>query len=200
MKKKQLLVLVLAMACIATISITATLAYLQDTDVVTNTFTVGKVDISLDEAEVDDEGQAADDAERVQANSYKLYPGKEYDKDPTVHVADGVDVEDCWLFVTVANGIAAIEDSANTIAAQMEDNGWTELVNYPGIFAYKEIVSAGDDVVVFENFKIAGTVDNNTLAGYKNVQIVVNAYAVQAEGFDTAAAAWQAANAAFNIQ
>lgn len=188
MKMKKALLLVVSALLLMSITVVGTLAYLTDTDEVKNTFTVGKVVITLDEAPVDDEGQATD-GERVKANAYQLYPGKEYDKDPTVHVA--ADSEDCWLYVTVANGIAAIEAEDNTIADQMAAHGWTEVAE--GVYAYEAIVSANANVVVFENFAIAGSVDEATLAQYATAEIVIKAYAVQAEGFGTAAAAWTAA-------
>jgi len=201
MKKKQLLVLVLAMVCIAAISITATLAYLQSTDAVENTFTVGHVTITLDEADVNPDGTVIEGAVRVEKNEYKLFPGHTYTKDPTVHVA--ADSEECWLFVTVANGIERIED-AKTIATQMGEKGWEVLegVTYNGlpVYAFMSTVEGGKDVPVFDSFKILGTVDNATLANYKDAKVTINAYAVQADGFDTAAAAWEAAHAAFNQQ
>ena len=65
---------------------------------VKNTFTVGNVAITLDEAKVDDNGNAINkqgnqvtnlaDAERVPGNAYKLLPGHTYVKDPTVTVLE----------------------------------------------------------------------------------------------------------------
>jgi len=62
-------------------SVFGTLAYLTATDTVTNTFTVGKVQITLDEAPVDANGETTD-GDRVKKNNYHLLPGHEYDKDP----------------------------------------------------------------------------------------------------------------------
>jgi len=117
-------------------------------------------------------------------------PGHEYDKDPTIHVA--ADSEDCWLFVQITDEIAAIQD-ADTIATQLTDNGWTLVAGTTNVYAHKDIANAGDNVVVFKSFKIKGDIDNTTLATYANKTIKVIAYAVQADGFDTAAAAWTAA-------
>ena len=63
-----------------------TMAYLTSTDKVENTFTVGNVKITLDEAKVNTDGTPAASAERVKANEYKLLPGHTYTKDPTVTV------------------------------------------------------------------------------------------------------------------
>ena len=171
-------------------SVFGTYAYLTSTtEKVTNTFTVGNVKITLDEAPVDTDGKETT-GDRVTENSYKLLPGHEYDKDPTIHV-DAAS-EDCWLFVKITDEIAAIEDDT-TVAAQLTANGWTAVEGQTGIYAYKETVSAGKDVVVFKTFKIKGDVTNETLATYAGKTITVQAYAIQADGFDTAAAALAAA-------
>ena len=188
-RTKALLLAMCAVLLVVT-TVMATLAFLtSQTEVVKNTFTVGNVVITLDEAKVDEDGQATT-GPRVKENTYRLYPSKEYDKDPTVHVDDAS--EDCWIFVKIIDEIAVIQD-AETVAAQMANNGWTPVSGEENVYAYREVVSAGDDIVVFESFKIKGSVDNATLAEYNNKTIKVEAYAVQAEGFNTAAAAWDSA-------
>lgn len=94
-KTKALLMSLCAVLLVAA-SVLGTMAYLKDSEVVKNTFTVGNVAITLDEAKVDDNGNAIDkqgkqvtnlaDAERVPGNAYKLLPGHTYTKDPTVTV------------------------------------------------------------------------------------------------------------------
>ena len=184
---KKTLTIILAFALVIAMSVAGTVAYLTSQDSVTNTFTVGKVKITLDEAKVDANGAAVTPAERVKANSYKLIPGHTYTKDPIIHV--DANSEKCWLFVKVENGISAIEDSANTIAAQLAAKGWSAVTGEAGVYAYEQSVAGGTDVPVFGSFKIAGTAD---VASYANATVVVTAYAVQADGFDTAAAAWTA--------
>lgn len=185
---KKTLTIILAFALVIAMSVAGTVAYLTSQDSVTNTFTVGKVAITLDEAKVDANGAAVTPAERVKANSYKLIPGHAYTKDPIIHV--DANSEECWLFVKVENGISAIEDSKNTtIADQLTANGWSAVTDVAGVYAYKQSVAGGTNVPVFGSFKIAGTAD---VANYANATVVVTAYAVQADGFDTAAAAWTA--------
>lgn len=186
--KTKALITALCAVLLVVGSVFGTMAFLTSQDSVTNTFTVGNVSIALDEADVKADGtleSTKDD--RVDANTYKLIPGHEYIKDPTVHVDDSS--EDCWLFVKVENGIANIEDSTSTIAAQMAAKGWTAIAEGSDIYAYKSTVSAGADIIVFDNFKVAG---NAVVADYANANIIVTAYAVQADGFNTAAAAWAA--------
>ena len=187
---KKTLTISLAFALVIAMSVAGTVAYLTSQDSVTNTFTVGKVAITLDEAKVDTNGAAVTSEGRVKANSYKLIPGHAYTKDPIIHV--DANSEKCWLFVKVENGISAIEDSANsakTIAAQLAANGWSAVNGAANVYAYKESVAGGTNVPVFGSFKIAGDAD---VANYENAKVVVTAYAVQADGFDTAAAAWTA--------
>lgn len=228
----------LCAAALVGASVLGTMAYFTDNDAVTNTFTVGKVDISLDELDVDD---STANAERDTENKYHLLPGHEYVKDPTVHIEAGS--ENCYVFVTVDNGLAAIEMDENDgtkqktgykkIAGQMNNNNWSVLkdadnndVTYKDLTVY---VHAGNgtagnadykanvivkdssqntDLTVFSYFIIDGdtviggtnngTAQQPNTAGqyyindFQNEEIKVIAYAVQADGFDTALAAWQA--------
>ncbi len=190
---KKIIGLVLAAVLLISASVMGTLAYLTSTDSVTNTFTVGNVAITLDEAKANLDGTLVEGAARVQENEYKLLPGHSYAKDPTVHVDPAS--EDCWLFVKVENGIADIEAAA-TIADQMAAKGWTLVAGTTNIYAHADIAKAGDDVIVFETFTVDGNVANEALAAYAESEITITAYAIQADGFDTAAAAWAAANLA----
>ena len=194
MKKKILMTCLCVALAVLTIAGT-TLAYLTSHDTVTNTFTVGNVTITLDEAKVNADGTAVTPAERVKENSYKLMPGHTYTKDPTVHVAAGSEAS--WIFVKVENGIAAFEDSeGNTIAKQIATtNGWTALEGVADVY-YKEYTSTtATDLVVFNNFKMsdaANGVDGWGDISVETTKVTVTAYAVQKDGFDTAKAAWDA--------
>lgn len=197
--KKKILVACLCVALAVLTVAGTTLAYLTSTDKVENTFTVGNVKITMDETDTDD---STPNADRDQANSYKLMPGKEYTKDPIIHV--DTNSEECYLFVTVNNQISAIEAAGNTtVAKQMEAKGWKAVDGQPDLYVYVGTaagasaplaVTKGTDVTVFEKIIIADSVDNDTLATYTGKNIVVNAYAVQAEGFTgkTAANIWTA--------
>ena len=183
MKKKILKVLALVACAVLLVvgSIAGTYAFLtSQSDVVTNTFTVGNVTIKLDETDVDLYGVKDGDS-RVIENDYKLIPGHTYVKDPTIHVAKGS--EQCILLVEITNEIAAIETS---IAGQLATNGWEKL---SGNVWYKiAVVDARNvdtdylDVKVFEKITIAASVDNATLATYADKTVTVKAYAVQADG------------------
>lgn len=89
-KTKALLMSLCAVLLVAA-SVLGTMAYLKDSKVVKNTFTVGNVAIKLDEAKVDENGTQVVDKDgnpvaRVTENEYKLLPNHTYTKDPTVTV------------------------------------------------------------------------------------------------------------------
>ena len=183
-KTKKALILSLCAVLLVTASVLGTVAYLTSTDKVVNTFTVGNVAITLDETDVDN--STPGDNDRDKANSYKLLPGHTYTKDPIIHV--GANSEDCYLFVKIVNEISAIEADTK-VADQMAAKGWVLVDAANGIYVYTTdkvnpvVVSKGDNVSVFDNFTIDGTVDNNTLATYADKTITVTAYAIQADGF-----------------
>lgn len=194
--KKKVFLTVLCAAALVVASVLGTMAYLTSKDTVTNTFSVGDVNITLDEAKVDTAGNPVTPAERVKANSYKLIPGHDYIKDPTIHVA--ANSENSWIFVKVENGLSAIIDDT-TIEKQIEDNGWTALDNNAGVY-YKEYTSneKAVDLKVFGNFKIKDSADvNDAQADYANKTIVVTGYAIQKDGFDDVINAW---NEVKNVQ
>ena len=189
-KKTKALMLVLCAVLLVTASVLGTMAYLTSTDKVVNTFTVGKVAITLDEAKVDPDGTAVTPAERVKENAYHLLPGHTYTKDPTVHVQ--ANSEDSFIFVKVENGIANYE-AGTTIAAQIAENGWTALNGVENVY-YKNYVKSAEitNLPVFGHFTIADHA--NAADGWNNfsaeTKVTVTAYAVQQDGFASAAAAW----------
>lgn len=183
---KKTLMIMLALVLVIAMSVTGTLAYLTSTtEVVTNSFTVGKVKITLDEAKVNEYGVVdATATNRVTENTYKLIPGHSYTKDPTVHVEAGSEVS--YLFVKVTNGIEDIE-AATTIADQMQKN-WTLVNAEEGIYRYNTTVTPGD-YKVFESFKLK---DDAAVAGYADAKITIVACAVQADGLNETTALAQA--------
>lgn len=188
-KSKALLMTLCAVLLVAA-SVLGTMAYLTSQDSVKNTFSIGKIAITLDEAQVDADGKAQTNVPRVKENSYKLMPGHAYDKDPTVHVKK--DSEDAYIFVKVENGISAFE-AEKTIAKQITDNGWMDLNGVDGVYYKKYTKDATRDVnlVVFSNFTIADGAEK--ISGWDTAtgaNITITAYAVQQDGFTGAADAW----------
>lgn len=189
-KKTKALMLVLCAVLLVTASVLGTMAYLTSTDKVVNTFTVGKVAITLDEAQVKEDGTPVAGAARVKENAYHLLPGHTYTKDPTVHVQ--ANSENSFIFVKVENGIARYE-AGTTIAAQIAANGWTLLDGVENVY-YKAYTKSAEitNLPVFSSFTIA---DNANAADSWNnfsaeTKVTVTAYAVQQDGFVSVAAAW----------
>lgn len=219
-KTRRILMLLGCAVLLVCLSVGATLAYLtSQTDPVVNTFTVGNVQITLDERDVDVYGVPVPSAspERVTANEYKLMPGHKYMKDPKIHVAAGS--EACYLFVKVVNGIAGLEapdvegETPTSIKSQMDQNGWVELDGISNVYYYNFNIHSTNGVAgvvdarteakhvpVFEQIILRTDANDyfnqypvDESKGVLEANITVQAYAVQADGFDTAADAYDAA-------
>jgi len=211
--KKFAKVALVALCAVALVvcSILGTLAYLKaESNVATNTFTVGKVAISLDEAKVDLYGAEIENADRVTGNEYKLISGHTYVKDPTVTVAEGSEQSYVRMIVTI-NEIAALKAACGVAAdapflPQNFVGGWdntvwisTEEIKENGDsctyeFWYKDVVDAREDAVelpaLFETFTMPAGATNAQLEALEDLEITVVAHAIQADGFATADLAW----------
>lgn len=223
--KKSIALVMMAVLLVAA-SVMGTLAYLTSTTgPVKNTFTVGKVAITLDEAQVDVNGVAVTPAARVQKNEYKLMPGHTYTKDPTIHVADGS--EPCFIRakVTLTNASQWVkiatqyaDNKVENIITGTDDNIWwtsqpvfdTEKNTVTYTFVYKNeshtddlgkriwTSADGKDLVLFDKIVIPDEVTAADLDKVGNTEITIVAEAIQADGFATEEAAWAAFAAANN--
>lgn len=212
MKKfKALLVVACALLLVAA-SVFGTMAYLTSTDEVKNTFTVGKVNIKLDEAKANPDGSLVEGAARVKANSYKLLPGHTYNKDPMVTVLSGSESSYVKMTVTFskANELDNIfaptgadltsifkgYNAANWIAKGNTKDATANTRTYE--FWYKEAVGAPTaDIALdalFDSITVPGEITKEQLATIEGMTITVNAYAIQADGFADADTAWAAFN------
>ena len=220
--KSKALLLTLCAVLLVTASVLGTMAFLTSTASVKNTFTVGSVKITLDEAKVTPDGKPVEGAARVAENSYKLMPGHTYTKDPTIHV-DAAS-EDCFIRakVTLTNAKEWIaiatkyaDNKVENIIKGTDDNIWW--VSQPAVdetantvtytFVYKNeshtdelgkrIWTSTDskDLVLFDEIAIPGGLTNDELAAVGSSKITVVAEAIQADGFETEAAAWAAFDA-----
>ena len=207
--KKIVMGLVCALALV-TASVMGTMAYLTSTDEVVNTFTVGNVQIKLDEAKANSDGSLVENGGRVKANRYKLLPGHTYNKDPMVTVLEGSESSYVKMTVTFtkADELDAIfapnganmtsifvgYDSTNWISKGNTKDTATNTRTYE--FWYREAVEAldGDETLdaLFDQIVVPGTITNAQLATIEGMTITVNAYAIQADGFANAEAAWAA--------
>lgn len=173
-----LLAVVLIVGCV----VGGTVAWLITSSTsVTNTFTYGNIDISLDETTGD---------------HYKIIPGTNIEKDPFITVKGGS--EACWLFVRIEQTGAFVEGKISYEPA----TGWMPLDGFSGIY-YREVAASERDqrFDVLRNNEIT-VLDSLTkdeidaLTGAdKSPRLTFTAYAVQQENISTAAEAWAAANA-----
>ena len=187
-KMKKFALIAVCAALLVCVTIGATVAWLTSSAKVENTFTVGDVKITLDEAKVTTAGVPVEGEKRVTSNEYHLLPGNQYVKDPIVHV--DANSESCIVFVKVENGIKNIEasttDTYKSIEDQMAGYGWQALTGHAGVYYMKAKDSllpaenpAGKDLPVFDRFMISGDVDGTTLKNYEDAKITIKAYAIQ---------------------
>ena len=169
-KAKNALLLALCAVLLVGATIAGTVAYLTSTtEVVKNTFTVGKVQILLDEKDVDGKKTSTDKAsadDRDLANEYHLLPGGTYGKDPTVHVH--VDSEDAYVRMKVTvdnyNQLATAFPKTGDTAAYWADDIFLleKLVDWNKDWTYEDCVISGTTAVYEFRYKEIVVVDNLT--------------------------------------
>lgn len=208
--RNKILLLTLTAALLVVTTVLGTLAWLTSTEQVTNTFTVGSVEIKLDEADVDEYGEAIPNADRVTGNHYRLLPGKSYTKDPTVTVTKGS--EEAYLrMIVILNNAAewtAILGSGDFLdyVDGWDNTKWEKVsravdatantITYE--FRYYQTVGAvdaTDDVTLealFTSFAIPGEVTGEQLQTLSDFEITVVANAIQTLGFADEDEAWAA--------
>lgn len=215
MKRSKILLLSVCAVLLVTATVLGTLAYLTSRDEVVNTFTVGQVEIKLDETKVDTNGEPVQGADRVKENNYHLVPGMTYVKDPTVTVLKGSEESYVRMVVTINCHSALKEIFDDPFLPQYFVTGWDETtwVSTQVIaadeeadtatyeFRYKETVKPGaeEDLVLeplFETLTVPGTVTGEELAKIQDLEITVVGHAIQTVGFENADEAW----AAFDVQ
>lgn len=202
-KTRKPLAIVVASALVAALGIGSTVAWLTDqSDKVENTFTVGNIDITLAETE-------ADDDQNANVNSYKMVPGNEIAKDPTVKVLGGS--EACYLFVqvtesstlssyidyTMASGWIPIEDGdSNELTKLYYREVRTDAADQAfGVIGYQEDASTFVANKVLVKTEVTKTMMDNINDGtVVQPKLDFKAYAVQKENIDSAAKAWDEAS------
>lgn len=216
--KKKLLT---ALVCLLVMSVTivGTLAWLTDREEVVNTFTVGNVDITVNESEVDENGKPTG-GDRVVKNEYRLLPGCEYLKDPTMTVEAGSVDSYVRMILTVHNAsdVQAIIDSCELNDYADLFDGWNEAAwlyedftedtaadTISFEFRYHMVVPESDQATVLEplftSLVVPGKVTGEELAALQEggFQMNVVGHAIQTAGFDgDVDAAWAAFDAQVN--
>lgn len=186
MKNNKILKFVLSIALVGVIGVGATLAYFTDTDNAINTITMGHVDIDLYEPEWS--------KNNPNSKIEDVKPGQVIVKDPTVKVIEGSadayvrmkitvtgnlnEEKAAELFVKNENGTYKYLDIDNSLWTSVEIKEDDVTVYY---FYYKDALSAGDVVTLFDNVTIPATWGNDVVG--KSFNINVTAEAIQADNF-----------------
>lgn len=179
--KKKIVAMVTSLVLVAALAVGGTLAWLTDTtDTVTNTFTVGNINIELEESEDLD---------------LKMMPGDTIEKDPKVTVK--ANSEACWLFVEIT-------ESANldSFISYTKAEGWDALDSDENVW-YRSVTASGSDqefaVLAGNQVTVKNTVTKTMMdaitAGTASAPtLAFTAYAVQTDTTITSAeAAWEIA-------
>ena len=216
MTKKKIVSLCLAAVLVVMAIAGATVAYFTDTKTAKNTFTMGNVQIKLDETNVNDP-----EGDRVSSNEYNVYPGAVVTKDPIVHNV-GKNAAYIRATVNVSNWMNLVgayypdfketfpndgyKAALNLLVGTLGE-GWSVVGVEAGdvftigqfdakfILKYDGVLAAGaDTTAMFQTVTIPAGIDNANADSFDEVKVV--AQAIQADGFDT----WEAAFAAYDAK
>lgn len=199
MNKKTVTFGAIALAMSTVVAVGGSLAYFTDTETATNTFTVGDVDIDLEEPLWDP------------CEEHIISPGADIDKNPTV---TNVGVNDAYIrvkvtisdFDTMKAIIPSFESAVSDgVITGFDSDKWDIVSEYDSgtdhtaILLYKNILPSdseqGNTVQVFSGLSIPEGLNDEikALAG-KNPTITVSAEAIQADGFENATEAFESYN------
>lgn len=202
---RKALLMLIACAVLISASVFATVAYFTDEASVTNTFTVGKVHIRLDETQVSTDGVPVSPAARTESgNSYHLVPGKTYTKDPTLTVDQSSDAAyvRLKLSITCADELSAAfaRHGSTPFAPELLlsgfDSSWrlhsssydAAANSFTYEYRYASVVApSGSDAVLpalFKSFSIPGEFDGDDLSSIAGMSITVQGHAMQRTGFE----------------
>ena len=177
MKKK--ITLVVALALVLVVGVFGSLAWLTaSTDEVTNTFTIGNIQITLTEPNA------------PTSKEYKVVPGGSATKDPTITVAK--DSESCYVYACVTNTVKVTVNGKETVVATPNVNAtnWVSVCTSGDktLYRYKEIVNASNAAADI-TLPVFTTVTYSDLITKDNIseitpttdKITVDAFAIQSE-------------------
>lgn len=192
--KKRTILLAASLAVTASISLGATFAWLQsETNTLTNTFTVGQIGLTLDEAKVE-RNTVVEDADRVKdGNTYVLYEGAVLPKDPTVTVT--AESENCYVFMycDVSEDLTAITE------INYDTSKWLSVGD--NIYVYSEngteatiVPYSETDTVLSPLFTTVTVTGDCPEDMAEETQIVIKALAYQSNDSSTYSDALAAAN------
>jgi predicted ribosomally synthesized peptide with SipW-like signal peptide len=215
--KKKILILTLCIALLAVAAVGGTLAYFTDTEEVTNTFTVGNVKIELLESQLLRAEGITDEAIAADAEGYAAYlaqagknilPGISVKKAPYIRNTGSnnayvrlrmlipVELVD---IVTCVYTSEAVADGSVTEPVKLDNvtiDG-VEYAQFAVVYNEKLAPEAMTYWPVFSQVKLNEDVTSEDVAGLTDAtfNIILQADAIQADTFETAAAAFAAFDA-----
>ena len=190
--KKKVVVIALAAAVVATISLGGTLAYFTDTDEQKSEIVAGKVDIDITEKTTDESAKIIKRKNNlVKSIIYNdILPGDEISKEPLVIVKS--DSEDVYIRAKISiEGVGedfskedGLKDELDKIKLNTEESGWT--LSSDGYYYYNDIVESNENknvnVPVFTKTFIPCEWDEKEVG--KSFKVTIQAEAVQSETFE----------------
>lgn len=199
---KRIMVLALALVLLLGCGIGGTIAWLTaNSGTVTNTFTVGDINITLQEYPFKVENGVTSTSELDKSatpvqtiNTYKVVPGGSQPKEPFVTVV--ANSENCYVYVCVDNNLTI--DQKVVVTYDINTTDWVQVATKTDdttgavttLYRYKDIVTMSDadqDKTVFTKVEyddgIQKDVDSNNLkiGQLKDKTIVLNAFAHQSD-------------------
>ena len=148
------------------------IAYFTDTENVKNTFTIGKVDITLTEPNWNEN------------NAKDLMPGATVAKDPTVTVA--ADSADAYVFVKVE--VPCAGTTPREIFTYTLESGWAELTEAAQactagkathVYAHTAAMTKSESAKLFSNVVLDSNLTQTEAESLTNIEMPINAYAIQ---------------------
>lgn len=206
---KKIAVTLLAVIVLIGCTAGATLAWLTaQSETVTNTFTVGDINITLQEYpfKTNSTTELDEDATPVQSiNTYKVVPGGTQPKKPFVTVR--AKSENCYVYVCIENNLTIDKTVVVTydIKTTGEDKEWeqvatktddttgavTTLYRYKDIIAYHETENQSKTVFTTVSYSkdiLKDAADKAYIGQLKDKTIILNAYAHQSDNTNQATA------------
>ena len=217
-RSEKIIFSIITIGLLAIIAVGTTLAYMTDREDRTNRFSVGTLDISLEEKNWDDGEDGKD-----------LVPGDTYVKDPVVAAVkndsyvrmrvtfrdgDGSIIRDreraglIWQMIRYDSSYDAAANTAGTVIVKGCSYSATELALLPDVnpafravsagntgeycFAYSDILREGDKAALFTNIAVPVEWTQTQLDKLGKFKIEVAAEAIQAKNFSGADEAFAA--------
>ncbi len=173
MKRKKLIIAAVVMLLVFLVG--GAIAFFTDTDSKTNTFTVGKVDITLTEPNW------------VATNAENLLPGATVTKDPTVTLAS--DSADAYVFVKVEVPCVGSGNTLRELFTYTTASGWSELSEAAvactaggkatHVYAHTAAMTKNESATLFSSVKLDENLTETEAGALTTIEMPINAYAIQ---------------------